>query len=128
MGYGGIDVSAGGMRVLDGGLEAHFSSPVLSDDAGGSVPAVLLSASHDTFSGDVLRVVAGGKEAADAGAVLIRASAEGRDVFEMKVREYRCISGFTHARRIWCHLLNSASRTEKRRKFLTTSHIAHLIT
>lgn len=45
----------------------------------------LLSADHRNFSGDVLRIDAAGSKAVDAGAVLIRASAGGKDVFELKV-------------------------------------------
>lgn len=51
----------------------------------GAVGAI--SASHQDFSGDVLRLDAGGSKAAAAGAVLLRASAAGQDVFEVKVRE-----------------------------------------
>ena len=45
----------------------------------------VLSASHTDFSGDVLRVDASGAGAARAGAVLIRASSAGQDVFEVAV-------------------------------------------
>lgn len=45
----------------------------------------VVSARHRAFSGDVLRVDAGGAEAAASGAVLLRATAGGQDVFEVKV-------------------------------------------
>lgn len=109
MGTGGIRAAAGGIRILDGGFEAHTSFRTTGTNEnepsslsraqdrrpgeggrGGteSDPAVavgLMSASHPHFSGDVLRVDAGGAGAVEAGAVLIRATAGGEDVFELKV-------------------------------------------
>lgn len=45
----------------------------------------VVSARHRAFAGDVLRVDAEGTEAAASGAVLLRATAGGQDVFEVKV-------------------------------------------
>lgn len=45
----------------------------------------MLSASHREFGGDVLRIDASGARAAQSGAVLVRASAGGEDVFKIKV-------------------------------------------
>lgn len=89
MGAGGATVAAGGLRVLDGGLLAQTSSSYKNTEDLGEERLVgsLLSASHEEFSGDVLRVDAGGRRAVDSGAVLIRASAGGKDVFELKVNE-----------------------------------------
>lgn len=109
VGTGGIRAAAGGIRILDGGFEAHTSSR--TTDTNGNEPSSLsrvqdrwpgeggrggteadpaiavglLSASHPQFSGNVLRVDAGGAGSAEAGAVLIRATAGGEDVFELKV-------------------------------------------
>lgn len=47
----------------------------------------MLSASLDGFPGDILHVDARGHQATEPGAVLIRASAGGEDVFELKVCE-----------------------------------------
>lgn len=58
----------------------------------------LLSASHTEFSGDVLRVDASGSGAAGAGAVLIRASSAGQDVFEVAVRQRDGGSGLSSGR------------------------------
>lgn len=88
-------VGAGGIRILDGGFEAHASFPSSSLETehgwqAGSRPETtaavgLLSASHREFAGDVLRVDAREPGAVGAGAVLIRATAGGEDVFELKV-------------------------------------------
>lgn len=106
MGAGGIKAAAGGIRILDGGFEAHASFPGTRGDKvynkvsssseteddwqAGSRPekisAVgLLSASHQDFAGDVLRVDAREPGAVKNGAVLIRATVAGEDVFEVKV-------------------------------------------
>lgn len=45
----------------------------------------VVSARHQQFSGDVLLIDAEGAEAATSGAVLLRATAGGQDVFEIKV-------------------------------------------
>lgn len=45
----------------------------------------VVSARHREFSGDVLRIDAEGAEAAASGAVLLKATAGGQDVFEVKV-------------------------------------------
>lgn len=51
-----------------------------------SAAVAVVSASHRDFSGDVLLVDAGGTGTATSGAVLLRATAAGQDVFEIKVR------------------------------------------
>ncbi|CAM9302579.1 unnamed protein product [Ectocarpus fasciculatus] len=88
VGDGGISVSSGGsVGVTDGRLEVSTTSSVIPGPAdptslAGAVGAI--SASNQEFSGDVLRLDAGGSKAAAAGAVLLRASAAGQDVFEVK--------------------------------------------
>lgn len=60
------------------------------ENVGGALPSAavaVVSASHRDFSGDVLLVDAGGDGAATSGAVLLRATAAGKDVFEVKVRK-----------------------------------------
>ncbi|CAM9167242.1 unnamed protein product [Ectocarpus sp. 12 AP-2014] len=88
VGDGGIVVSSGGsVGVTDGRLEVSTTSSATPGPAdrtsfAGAVGAI--SASNQDFSGDVLRLDAGGSKAAAAGAVLLRASAAGQDVFEIK--------------------------------------------
>ena len=57
------------------------------DDTGvlSSAAVGVVSARHRAFSGDVLRVDAEGTEAAASGAVLLKATSAGQDVFEVKV-------------------------------------------
>ncbi len=61
-------------------------------DDPGSLPTAavgVVSASHPDFSGDVLRVEASGTAAAASGAVLVRATSAGQDVFEIQVGNNR---------------------------------------
>lgn len=67
-----------------GGLYLPSTTSATAAATGAAVG--VLSASNQDFSGDVLRVDASGAGAASAGAVLMRASAGGQDVFEVKVR------------------------------------------
>ena len=56
-----------------------------SGSSGGGDAVGMLSATHPGFSGDVLRVEISGDGAPAVGAGLLRASAGGQDVFEVKV-------------------------------------------
>lgn len=65
----------------------------------------VLSATQADFSGDVLRVDASGAGSAVAGAGLLRASAGGRDVFEVKVRLPPRSLNASHVRGTRLHVL-----------------------
>eukprot|EP00903_Cladosiphon_okamuranus_P017553 g16167.t1 len=93
VGDGGVAVSGGGgVRVADGGFEVSTTSHTTQlaggefDDADvlPSAAVGVVSARHPSFSGDVLRVDAEGAEAAASGAVLLKATAGGQDVFQVK--------------------------------------------
>lgn len=57
----------------------------------------VVSARHGAFSGDVLRVDAEGAEAAASGAVLLKATAGGQDVFEVKVSRGMLLTKWVYA-------------------------------